>query len=744
MQRVLYTLQEDGGITMNEEEREIELLNEGFERDQIDEIEEGIRAGVDTSIYRKKEYLAIQMLQIRLGLMEGLPVEKYATAEYDWFQMEEIRKGLSAGLNVEIYAFPDIPYDTMRQIRKGLKKGIDLSPYRKLNAGVLRELRKALVSRVSIVKYIKEGFITEQLKEIRLGLEKGLNIEPYLQKEFLGAAIAEICKGLERGLDVAFYAKQEFSWQQMREIRRGLEKRVDVSVYADELYQWRQMKEIRLGLENGIDVSSYKSLMYTASDMKKKRLMLMGYTTDDTSKKETNRETKEEKALHISIAVSEDEMEAYLTITENGNKYDKQKLMMALKQCGIRYGILEDVIESLASGVEMEAPLVIAKGIEPTRGADGWYEFFFKTEEEKAPKLMEDGSVDYKNTEWFEVVEKGQKIAYYHEAAYGKNGISVLGRAIPSKKGKEKGMLSGKGFVLLPDQRTYLAAEKGVIERKGDYLEVSKLLVMEDMTIASGKVDFDGSVYIKGNVADGTCVKATGDIIVDGFVESADIESGGTIILRQGVNAFSNGVIRAENDVNGKFFEAVKVYANGNIQANYCMNSELYAEGKIMITGVTGTFIGGKACAAQGFQAYNVGNYVGLPTYLKLGVHEKTLRKYNNIQEELKEVHRELSILRNAYSDFRSKYSAEVRNTMPMFLKIENAIFTKEKELDKLEFAKFKLEEKMRSMGGAKAVIQGNLYEGVTVEINGMKWNAKGLRNVTIRKMNNQIAVYTN
>lgn len=725
--------------------RETELLMEGFERDQINEIEEGIRAGIDTSVYSRKEYFALQMHQIRLGMMEGLPIELYASADYDWFQMEEIRLGLSEGLDVQLYAFPDVPYDTMRQIRKGLQKGLDLSAYRKLDAGMLRELRKALLSRVTIVKYIKEGYIAEQLKEIRIGLEKRLNIEPYLKKEFRGAAIAEICKGLEKGLDVSPYAKLEFSWQQMREIRRGLEKRIDVSVYADAFYSWQQMREIRMGLEKGIDVSGYKSLMYTASEMKRKRLSLLKDITDENPLNiEPHQETKEDKALHISISISEDEMEAYLTITEEGNNYDKQKLIKALNQCGIRYGILEDVVESLAKGIKMKSPFVIARGTQPAKGQNGWYEFFFKTEEEKAPKLLEDGSVDYKNTEWFEVVENGQKIAYYHDATYGKNGISVLGRVIPAKKGKEKNMLSGKGFMLLPDQKTYLASETGVIVRKGEYLEISKLLVLDDITLASGKVDFDGSVYIKGDVGNGTHVRATGDVIIDGFVEAANIESGGTIILRQGVNAFSNGVIRAENDVNGRFFEAVKVYANGNIQANYCMNSELHAEGKIMITGVTGTFVGGKACAAQGFQAYNVGNNVGLPTYLNLGVNEKISRKYNSMQEELKEVNKELTILRNAYSDFRSKYAAEIRNTMPMYLKIESAIFTKEKQLDKLEFTKYKLEEKMRGMGSAKAVIQGNLYEGVVVDINGMKWNARGLRNVTIRKGNKQIAVYTN
>jgi len=729
-------------INMDIKAKETELLTEGFERDQINEIEEGIRAGVDTSIYSKKEYFAIQMHQIRLGLIEGLPVEMYASTDYDWFQMEEIRLGLSEGLDASLYAFPDVPYHTMRQIRKGLQKGLNLSAYRKLDAGILRELRKALLSRASIIKYIKEGYAAEQLKEIRLGLEKKLNIDPFLKKEFRGVAIAEICKGLEKGLNVSSYARLEFDWRQMREIRWGLEKRIDVSVYADAFYNWQQMREIRLGLEKGIDVSEYSSLMYTAYEMEKRRLALQERIKEKSSL--WNQEIKEEKELQIAVTISEDELEAYLTITEERSSYNKQKLVKALNQCGVRYGILEDVIEDLFHGVKLKSPFLIARGVQPVEGQDGWYEFFFKSEEEKAPKLLEDGSVDYKNTEWFEVVEKGQKVAYYHAATRGKNGISVLGRSIPAKRGKEQNMLSGKGFTLLDDQRTYLAAETGVITQKEDYLEISRLLVLEDVTLASGKVDFDGFLHIKGNVTNGTCIRASEDIVVDGFVESANIESGGTIILRQGVNAFFNGVIRAENDVNGKFFEAVKVYANGNIQTNYCMNSELYAEGKIVVTGATGTFVGGKACAVEGFQAYNVGNNVGLATYLCLGVNEKLSGKYNGIQEELNKVNKELTLLRNAYSDFRLKYEAEIRNTMPMYLKIESAIFTKEKQLDKLAFLKFKLEEKMHGMESVKAVIRGKLYEGVHVEINGMKWSAWGLRNVTIRKGNAKITVYTN
>ena len=52
------------------------------------------------SVYAKKEFLAIQMQQIRLGLQDNLPVEKYANPSFDWLQMEQIRIGLKDGIDI--------------------------------------------------------------------------------------------------------------------------------------------------------------------------------------------------------------------------------------------------------------------------------------------------------------------------------------------------------------------------------------------------------------------------------------------------------------------------------------------------------------------------------------------------------------------------------------------------------------------------------------------------------------------
>lgn len=101
-----------------------QLEAEGFTRNQIDEIVKGKEAGHDVDIYTRKEFLSIQMQQIRLGLTSG----------------------------------------------------IDLSAYNHLDAGILKQMRLAIMNHVNVVPYIIEGYDSEQLEAIQEALEKGLDI----------------------------------------------------------------------------------------------------------------------------------------------------------------------------------------------------------------------------------------------------------------------------------------------------------------------------------------------------------------------------------------------------------------------------------------------------------------------------------------------------------------------------------------------------------------------------------------
>ena len=58
------------------------------------EINKGIKANIDASIYANPEYSDEQMAQIRLGLKNNLDVSIYAKPEILWGEMEGIRLNL--------------------------------------------------------------------------------------------------------------------------------------------------------------------------------------------------------------------------------------------------------------------------------------------------------------------------------------------------------------------------------------------------------------------------------------------------------------------------------------------------------------------------------------------------------------------------------------------------------------------------------------------------------------------------
>ena len=725
---------------MTKEEQDY-YLGAGFTLDQISEIQEGLEQGLDISVYAKKEFFAIQMRQIRLGQIEKLPVEVYASTVYDWFQMEEIRRGLQDGVDVNVYSNPSISYDKMRQIRMGLRDGINLEKYTRLDAGVLRELRKALLSKIYIVNYIQQGYTAEQLEQIRIALEKKLDIMPYLKKELRGVSIHEIVEGLEKGLDVSCYAKVEFSWQQMREIRLGMEHRIDVTYYANPLYEWQQMQEIRLGLESGIDITPYYTLMYTASDMRRKRLALE--EAEEVSDFDEEH-IPYEKIEGISVTISSDEMEAFLYVADT-RKVTKAQVMKALRMSHVTRGIREMELNKFLQGGFHDKTIVAAKGKPATEGAEGWYEYFFKTQLDKQPKLLPDGSVDFSQIQWYEFVQEGQEIALYHDAEMGTGGFTVTGRTLPARKGRERSVLVGKGFTLMSDQRTYKANISGRIELNDNRIDIDKTLALEEVSLATGNITFDGSVLVSGNVCVGAVIQATGDVVVDGYVESATIESSdGSVFIKQGVNGNGVGYIKAAKIVRGKFFESCRVCAGDEIQAGYCLNCDLHSDNQIIVNGKNGQLAGGITYARNFIDMTYAGNRAGLATVIRLGNDDLMTGQKEAMESRIAEGNKQLEILRNAYADFHAKYPPEVRNTMDMYLKIESAIFTKEKEVDELMIRKMEMENEVKVAKNACAVIHDTLYEGTKFEINGKHWNATQARNVKVKRVDERVAVYRN
>ncbi|MBQ9444533.1 MAG: DUF342 domain-containing protein [Lachnospiraceae bacterium] len=692
-----------------------------YTNDQLFEIEEGKKESLDTSVYENPDLLAIQMRRIRIAMAAGLEVTPYVKPEFDWMQMEEIFTGLENGVDVTCFADPSIPYEKMHQVRRGLERGIDISGDIKYSAGVLKQLRKSKEEKIDISKYIEQGYDPEQLYQIRLAINHHVDPDQYIETDFRGAAIAEIRQGLEEDIDVTTYADIKYGWRQMREIRFGLESRLDISIYANPYYDWEQMREIRLGLAEGLDVSKYSTFMYTSNEMRKRRIQLSEGAADVSVSSED-----------YDLNITSGGIEAYIAMKKEGEKINRDSLIASLAENNVSHGLIEETIQKLADGKYDKKPMPIARGSIPKKGEDGRYEFFFNTEiDRKKPKILEDGSVDYQNTDWFPVVKEGDVLAVYHDAKEGDDGFAVDGTVIKGKKGIEQELLKGSGFILSEDKHTYTAEMDGMVELKGNILTVMKHLEVQEVTLATGNINFDGSVHVKGNIENGAVVKATGDIVVDGNVGGAEIVSDGKILLNRGMNAGRRGKVKAgKGGVVSKFFESVIVLSDGDIEVTNSVNSILRAKGWIKSTK---SIIGGKAFSSKGYKISHAGNEAGTATLIQTGVDQEIVDRIGELNDKIKENSKQLMLLANSQKELQLKYPPEVRNTLPLFLKVDNAIFTINKQQDEIKKEIELLNLQIMYSREAPITIDGVAHEGVVCILGKSRWEAAGERGVTLK-----------
>ncbi len=658
------------------------------------------RKGAGYTMPENSEYMAEQHQEILLGEEEGLDVSLYSSPEFNWLQMEQIRTGIKDKVDVSVYADPTYSYETMKQIRLSLYSSINLLPY------------------------VERGFADDELEQIRLALEDKLSIDTWLTDDMYVQQIYEIRIGLYEGLNVSVYADDQYNWMQMREIRLGLEKKLKVSCYTNCLFSHWQMKEIRLGLEAGLDVSSYAKLIFSGSDMKEKRENLLKektttYMTADKLGIDISSMTKKD----FSIFVEDNGNRVYAFIRfVAGNIVTEDDIYKALKKRGIVNGIKRGAITEMIRKRRMNEKILIAEGTPAEDGKNGWFEFFVRLDLPRIPAPLPDGGVDYVNIEAFEMVDEGEKIAIYHPAEKGKDGENVFGEVIHANEGAEKKPLKGKGFTIAPDGVTYLSNMNGKFEYVNGQIIISNMIIVrEDVTAVTGKLEVDGSVYVIGSVYSGGYISATGDIIVEHNVEACKLVAGGNVMIKKGSCSKNDCFIEAGGEVSGSFFEAANIDAGSNIRANYIMNSNINTMEKVFVSGSKGMLLGGRTRAVKGVDTYNLGNKSHIKTVLEVGKNALYNRQQAVFERKREQILDELMMLEDRWNSILQTLPPDKEDAEELIKKLNAAIVAKDHELADLDAEVSKLAN-MTDQDMKAVIVRGNAYEGSIVEISTIRY----------------------
>jgi hypothetical protein len=345
----------------------------------------------------------------------------------------------------------------------------------------------------------------------------------------------------------------------------------------------------------------------------------------------------------FQLEPSADGMFLILTIVPpaaGGSPVELGQIVQWLKDHDIRRGVnMRRIQQAVALTKEGKAvaDMAVVSGRPPEPGQDARFELYARRslnqplEQVDAANPPED-----QNSAW--LCRAGDRVAQLIPAKAGTNGYTAMGQPTQASKPRSVELIAGRNVRL--EGNNYFAQVGGVVvfDPQRGHLEVRPVLVLnQDVSKAQGVVEFDGEVLVHGGVRSGAVLRATANIMVDGPVEAAEIEStNGEVYLRHGVAGRHRAVIRALTNVRSRFVENATIYAGQDIVVDVgALHSRLVAGRSIRICSGRGQLIGGYAMAGELIEVCQLGARSDTATEVMVGLSSEMMAKVARIDDQI-------------------------------------------------------------------------------------------------------------
>ena len=364
------------------------------------------------------------------------------------------------------------------------------------------------------------------------------------------------------------------------------------------------------------------------------------------------------------LTITPDYMKAYAKFyaaSEGERDMTAEEILHELEIQGINHGIKHDVIESFIQNREYCEDILLAEGTPPIEGRDAYIEYKFNTDKKARPTLMEDGSVDFFNLNIINHCAVDDVLAVLHPEDPGEDGQNLFSEPVRPPEVKKAVLKYGKNIALSEDGLTLTSMVNGHVELEGEKVVVSNLLIVDNVDTATGNIDFDGSVQVNGNVVTNFCVKAQGDIVVNGVVEGAILESKGSIIIARGMNGMGRGSLNAHGNIVAKFLENATAQADGYVSSNSILHSYILAGEEVNVGGKRGFITGGRVSAAGDINVKTLGSEMGADTIVEVGVDPAIKNRMTQLRKLIEEDTKTLKTIQPALAAMMQKLSKGVK-----------------------------------------------------------------------------------
>lgn len=189
------------------------------------------------------------------------------------------------------------------------------------------------------------------------------------------------------------------------------------------------------------------------------------------------------------------------------------------------------------------------------------------------PQTSHHGRVDMRNLGDIICVKAGTELLRRLPPSNGRPGYTVTGEVITPKAGEWQTLRPGDGTVISGNDDNLLLAEmSGMPKFKDEKMWVDDTYICKGVNVGSGNVNYDGAVLVNGDVTEKMEIIATGDVTVNGFVESATIHAGGDIIITEGAMGKVNDagteystILRAKGSIHIQHGQGLDIKCDGGV-----------------------------------------------------------------------------------------------------------------------------------------------------------------------------------
>jgi len=419
----------------------------------------------------------------------------------------------------------------------------------------------------------------------------------------------------------------------------------------------------------------------------------------------------------LQLRVSEDRMKAEVMIESpksGGGRVTEEQFYHFLEDHKIIHGVLDEVVRKCTEVERYNEWIDIALGTAPVHGVGGRAKYHFSTALGKPFRELPFGRIDLKELNFIQFRDAGAILAELIDPVNPVDGMDVTGEIIKSNPpGSDESLEAGE-LTEIRDGKIY-ALESGNVRLDRNRVIIEPVVTVDKVDYETGNLTFQGSIIVRGHVADGFSIKASGDIQIGKSVGRVNISAGRNLLLQSGINGDKDGHLEVMGDLYARFIESSFAMVKGSaFISGALLNSTVKVSGDLLLEGGRCEIVGGLTVVRGWIKCRKIGSLYEAKTNVVAGVEPeeldvffkllKDIEKMREEQDHMDKQVRHFVKICNSHDatelNYRQKDQAEA-----MVLRITKKIHDKMKDLQFMR-------KELQPLEGSFVLVEDMIYVG--------------------------------